>query len=137
MAIFQAWHFNITSRIPELQAYTAILSASSKLGIEHNAKAKKLHSKCDTRVHTPPLILEGGQARLHAWFSSTHSANLAAETRLLSFNRMQSRVVTVLLTRHNTLRRHFYILELIDSPLCRSVGQGKKPHFTFCVHVKL
>jgi hypothetical protein len=39
--------------------------------------------------------------------------------RLLFFNRTEFRVVTGLLTEHNTLRRHFYIMGLIDSPLCR------------------
>jgi len=32
----------------------------------------------------------------------------------------QSRVVTGLLTGHNTLRRHLYLLRLIDSPSCRA-----------------
>ena len=40
----------------------------------------------------------------------------AAKIRPLSFNRTQSRVSTGLLTGHNTLRRHFYIRGLIDSP---------------------
>jgi hypothetical protein len=44
---------------------------------------------------------------------------LRAKARLLSFNRMQSRVVTRLLTGHNTLRRHLYLMGLIESPLCR------------------
>ena len=44
------------------------------------------------------------------------------KTRLLTFNRIQSRVVTGLLTGHNTLRRHLYIMWLIDSPLCRRCG---------------
>jgi len=35
---------------------------------------------------------------------------------------MTSRVVTGLLTGHNTLRRHLYLLELLDSPLCRKCG---------------
>ena len=34
----------------------------------------------------------------------------------------QSRVVTGLLTGHNTLGRHLYLLRLIDSPLCRACG---------------
>ena len=42
-----------------------------------------------------------------------------AKTRLLSFSRTQSRVVTGLLIEHNTLRRHVYKMVLIDSPLCR------------------
>ena len=42
--------------------------------------------------------------------------------KLLSFNRNQSRVVTGLLTGHNALRRHLYLLGLLDSPLCRMCG---------------
>jgi len=48
--------------------------------------------------------------------------SLAARTRLLYFNRMQSRVVTGLLTGHNTLKRHLYIMELIDSLACKRCG---------------
>jgi len=40
----------------------------------------------------------------------------------MTFNRIQSRVVTGLLTGHNTLRRRLYLLELLDSPLCRKCG---------------
>jgi len=42
--------------------------------------------------------------------------------KLLSFNRNQSRVVTGLLTGHNTLRRHLCLLGLLDNPLCRKCG---------------
>jgi hypothetical protein len=45
-----------------------------------------------------------------------------AKTRLLSFNRTQSRVATGLLTGRDTLRRHFRIMGLTDSPLCRRCG---------------
>jgi hypothetical protein len=31
-------------------------------------------------------------------------------------------VVTGILTGHNTLRRHLYLLGLLDSPLCRGCG---------------
>jgi hypothetical protein len=47
---------------------------------------------------------------------------LGAKARFLSFNRTQSRAVTGLLTGHNTLRRHLYVLRLSDSPLCRRCG---------------
>ena len=47
---------------------------------------------------------------------------LGVKARLLSFNRMQSRVVTGLLAGHNTLRRHLHLLWLSDSPLCRRCG---------------
>jgi hypothetical protein len=42
-----------------------------------------------------------------------------AKTRLLSFSRTQSRVVTGLLTGHNILRRHLYLMGLIVNPLRR------------------
>ena len=41
-------------------------------------------------------------------------------------NRIQSRVVTGLLTGHNTLRRHLYLPGLLDSPLCRRCGAGEE-----------
>jgi hypothetical protein len=47
---------------------------------------------------------------------------LGAKARFLSFNRTQSRAVTGLLTGHNTLRRHFHLLGLLDSPLCGRCG---------------
>jgi hypothetical protein len=40
----------------------------------------------------------------------------------MSFNRTQSRAVIGLLTGHNTLRRHLYLLRLQDSLLCRKCG---------------
>ena len=47
---------------------------------------------------------------------------LGVKARLLSFNRIQSWVVTGLLTGHNTLRRHLRLLGWSDSPLCRRRG---------------
>jgi hypothetical protein len=44
------------------------------------------------------------------------------KTRLLSCNMTQSRVVTGLLTVHNTLRKHLYLMGLTNSPLCRKCG---------------
>jgi len=40
----------------------------------------------------------------------------------LRVNRTPSRAVTGLLTGHNTLRRHFHLLGLLDIPLCRRLG---------------
>jgi hypothetical protein len=39
-----------------------------------------------------------------------------SKTRLLSFNRTQSRVVTGLLSGNNTLRRHIYLMGLFNNP---------------------
>ena len=43
-------------------------------------------------------------------------------TRLLSFSRIQSRVVTDLLSGHSTLTKHRCIVGLIDRPLCWRCG---------------
>jgi len=48
--------------------------------------------------------------------------NLATRARLLSFNRTQSRAVTGLLTGHNTVRRHLYIMGLSNNPTFRKCG---------------
>jgi len=52
------------------------------------------------------------------------------KTRLLSFNRMQSTVVTGLLNGYDTLRRHLYIMGLLDSPVCRrcEAQEWTSPH---------
>jgi hypothetical protein len=44
---------------------------------------------------------------------------LGAKARFLSFDRIQSRGVTGLLTGHNTLRRYLHLMGMSDSPLCR------------------
>ena len=44
--------------------------------------------------------------------------SLTQQTRLLSCNRTQSRVVTGLLTVYNTLRKHLYLMGLTNSLLC-------------------
>ena len=52
--------------------------------------------------------------------------SLGTRAKFLNFNRIQSRVVTGLLTGHNTLRRHLHLLGLHDSPLCRKCGVRKE-----------
>jgi len=44
----------------------------------------------------------------------------------MTFNRIQSRVVTGLLSGHNALRRDLYLLGLLDSPLYRKCGVGEE-----------
>ena len=46
----------------------------------------------------------------------------ATKTRLLSLNRTQCRVVTGLLTGHNTSRRHLCVMGLGNNPTCRKCG---------------
>ena len=44
----------------------------------------------------------------------------------MTFNRIQSRANIGLLTGHNTLWRHLYLLGLHDSPLCRKCGVAEE-----------
>jgi len=81
------------------------------------------------------------QKRLGCWLVNQHRAqwqglgntqrqarelisgpSLGTRAKFLTFNRIQSRAVTGLLTGHNTLRRHLHLLGLLDSPLCRKCG---------------
>jgi hypothetical protein len=55
--------------------------------------------------------------------------DLAIRAQLLSFNRTQSRVVIVLLTGYNTLRRHLYIMGLSNNPLVGNVVLRRKPQY--------
>jgi len=48
--------------------------------------------------------------------------SLGTRAKFMTFNRIQSRVVTGLLTGHNTLRRHLHLLGVLASPLCRNCG---------------
>jgi hypothetical protein len=59
----------------------------------------------------------------------------SAKTMPLSFNRMQSRVVTGLRTGHNTMRRHLDIMGL-TVPCVGNVQQRRRPQLMFCVSVK-
>ena len=59
-----------------------------------------------------------------------------AKTRLLSFNRTQSRVVIGRLIGHDTLRRHHHLMGLTNSPLCRRCGTEDEISGTFSVRVK-
>jgi hypothetical protein len=52
--------------------------------------------------------------------------NLATGAHLLSFNRTQSRVVIGLLTGHNTLRRHLFIMGPSTNLTCRKCGTGEE-----------
>ena len=46
----------------------------------------------------------------------------AKRARLLFFNRAQSRVVTGLLTGHNTLMKHIYVMGLSNNHICWKCG---------------
>ena len=52
--------------------------------------------------------------------------SLGTRAKFMTLSRIQSRAVTGLLTGHNTLRRHLYLLGLLDSPLCRWCEPGEE-----------
>jgi hypothetical protein len=55
------------------------------------------------------------------------------KTRLLSFNRTQFRVVTGVLTGHNTLKRHLHLMGLSCSSVCTRCGAEEKTSIhVFC-----
>jgi hypothetical protein len=73
------------------------------------------HGPCSTQRQAQELISGPG---------------LATRAQLLSFNRSQSRSVIGMLTGHNTLRRHLYIMGLSNNPICRKCGaeEGTSVH---------
>ena len=103
------------------------------LGVSRQSINKKIQCWLDQQHTTLWQGLAGTQKQARELISGTCTA---AKTRLLSFSRMQSRVVTGLLTGHNTLRRHLHMMGQTDSP-DRGAQQRKRPQLTFCVSVKL
>jgi hypothetical protein len=63
--------------------------------------------------------------QMQAW-ELISGPDLATGAWLLSFNRTQSRAVTGLLSRHNTLRRHLHLLGFSDNPTCRKCGANEE-----------
>jgi len=85
------------------------------------------------------------QTRLGRWLVNQHEAlwqglgdtqrqardfisgpSLGTRAKFMTLSRVQSRAVTGLLTGHNTLRRHLYLLGLSNSPLCRWCEAGEE-----------
>jgi hypothetical protein len=89
------------------------------LGVSRQSIKKKIQCWLDKQHMTLWQGLDGTQRHARELISGPC---IAAKTRLLSFNRTQSRVVIGLLTGLNTLRRHLYIMGLRDSLLCRKCG---------------
>jgi hypothetical protein len=86
------------------------------LGVSSQSIKKKIQCRLDKQHMILWQGLAGTQRQAREFISGPR---IAAKTKLLSFNRMQFRLVIGLLTGHNTLRRHLHIMGLSDSPLCR------------------
>jgi hypothetical protein len=84
---------------------------------------KNIRRKMKRWMENPHLVLWRGPCSIQrqAW-ELISSSDLTTRTWLLSFNRTQSRIVIGLLTGHNTLRRHLYIMGLSNKPICRKCG---------------
>jgi hypothetical protein len=77
------------------------------------------------------------QKRLGRWLVSQHGAqwrglgdtqgpSLGTRAKFITFNRVQSRVITGLLKGHITLGRHLHLLGLLDRHFCRKCGVGEE-----------
>jgi hypothetical protein len=99
------------------------------LGVSRQSIKKKIQCWLDKQHMT----LWQGLAGTHSQATELISGpRFATNTRLLSFNGTQSRVVIGLLTRHNTLGRHLHIMGLRDSPLCRKCRAEETSAHVLC-----
>jgi len=46
------------------------------------------------------------------------------------------KVVIGLLTGHNTLRQHLYVMGMSNNPICRKCDTEEETSVMFCVHVR-
>jgi hypothetical protein len=84
---------------------------------------QNIKNKIKSWVDNPHLVMWRGSCSTKRQARKLISAlRPATNARLLSCNRTQSRVVTGLLTEHNTLRRHLYVKGLSNNPTCRKCG---------------
>jgi hypothetical protein len=102
--------------------YTHMVMWAS-VGVSRQCIRWKIQCWLDRQHLVPWRGLAGTMRQAQELISGPH---ILAKTTLMSFNRAQSRVVTGLLTGHNTLRRHLHIIGLLDSPLCRKCGAGEE-----------
>jgi hypothetical protein len=100
-----------------------VSSSNTVTGIITNKAKKNLNNYCNFSLH---FWQQAIKLRIISSTFYTHikvlSSDLAMGARLLSFNRTQSRVVTGLLTGHNTLRRHLHIMGLCNDSMYRKYG---------------
>jgi len=84
------------------------------------------------------LVLCRGPCSTHRQAGELISGlDLAKRARLLSSNTTQSSVVIGLLTGHNTVRRHLYIMGLSNNPICRKCGTVEETSVhIYCVSVR-
>ena len=101
------------------ELFTSLLDLNRPWGSRGRIQRKRSSAGSVTNTCQCGRFLRALRDRFEDW-SRDHSP--VTKTSLPSFNRMQPRVVTCLLTGRNTLRNHLYITGLIDSSLCRRFG---------------
>jgi len=112
--------------VPEKQRIRKLNTTSkhaSGSNISHRS-FKAEHKKKDKTLDEQPAFGNVTWPLQHtkAGSRTISGPNLATRVRLLSFNRAQTKVVIGLLIRHNTLRRHLYVTELRNNPICWKCG---------------
>ena len=119
------WHFHLAT-------LWRCLRVPGHSGVLGNENANKLARDCTIHQFGLNQWQNAGQTANILWCGGVASylhpekgsklisrTSPTPQTRLLSCNRTQSRVVTGLLNVHNTLRKHLYLMWLTNSPLCR------------------
>jgi len=93
------------------------------LGVSRRDLQKRLGRWLDNQHGAQWRGLGDTQRQAHEFISGP---SLGTRAKFMTLSRIQSRVVTGLLTGHNTLRRHLYLLGLSNSPLCRWCEAGEE-----------
>ena len=117
----------------ERKLFTSLLDRNLPCGTLGRIQGKKRKGWIDNQHRAMWQGLTSAQRQARKLISGPDPT---AKTWLPSFNRIQSRVFTGLLTGHDTLRTHLYIMGLIDSPCVGGVEQRRKSELPFCMSVK-
>jgi hypothetical protein len=104
------------TRSQEMVLFKGLVDLSLSWGVTRQNIRRKIKIWMDNQH----LVLWHGPCSTHRQARILISApKLTTMARLLSCNRIQSRVVIGLLTGHNTLRIYLYVMGLINNPTCR------------------
>jgi hypothetical protein len=99
--------------------FRSLLDLSRPWGSPGRISKRRQTAGCITSIWQSGMFPCSTQRQARKLISGPSPATKAG---LLSFNRTQSRVVSGLLTGHNTLRRHLYVMELSNNSTCRKCG---------------
>jgi hypothetical protein len=111
----------------ETVLFRGLLDLSHSWGVSRQNVRRKIKRWMD-KQH---FVLWRGPCSTHRQARESISGHkLATRAQLLSFERIQSRVIIGLLTGRNTLRRQLYVMWLSNNPTCRKCGteEGTSVH---------